>query len=112
MTEDHLDALDRDALKRCMEIAKREPGRTEQLESKLKDEPWLEVAEFAAYCVQGRALHLKPWQLPPCSVNENDLGERDRDAQDLLRQLLAAGVSRYDPDPLAALKNKRRKARK
>ena len=39
---------DRDALKRCMDIAMTEPLRAEQLFLMLKDEPWEDVARFAA----------------------------------------------------------------
>jgi hypothetical protein len=43
-----LDAADRDALERCMGIAKRD--RAEQLEGKLvQGDSWIEVAEFASY---------------------------------------------------------------
>jgi hypothetical protein len=31
----------------------------------LKDEPWIEVAQFASYSVQGDVLRLKPWESPP-----------------------------------------------
>jgi hypothetical protein len=105
----HLDQVDRDALERAMQIAQRDPSRAQELQSKLKDEPWNEVAEFAAHVCQYRALHLKPWQSPPCIVDEDDPDEDDRDAQALLRQMLAAGVSRFEPDPLAALRCKGRK---
>ena len=39
---------------------------------------------------------------PPCVVSE-DGPERDQAAQKLVRRMLVVGVSRYDPDPLAAL---------
>jgi len=59
MTNDNdLDEIDLAALRACMEAAKLEPGRHEQLESMLKGrgrndppQPWLEVARFAAHCV-------------------------------------------------------------
>jgi hypothetical protein len=97
------DAADRDALERAMEIARHDPGRAEQLRAMLEDEEWTEVAEFAAYHCQIHALSLKPWQEPPCHADEKDPHPRDRDAQRFLRKMLAAGISRYDPDPLAAL---------
>ena len=71
--------------------------------AKLETEDWQEAAEFAAYCCQIAALHLKPWQEPPCVVDENDPLDRAPDAQALLRKMLALGVSRYHPDPLAAI---------
>jgi hypothetical protein len=104
-----LNQTDRDALERCMQIARRDPSRAQQLQSMLQDAPWNEVAEFAAHVCQYRALHLKPWQSPPCIVDEADPDEDDRDAQALLRQMLAAGVSRFAPAPLEALRCKGRK---
>jgi hypothetical protein len=104
-----LDAVDRDALERCMEIANRDPLRAEQLASALKDEPWREVAEFAAYGCQMESLSLKPWESPPVHVDENDPNEQDKIAQHLLRRMLAAGVSRYEPSPMTALRQAKRK---
>ena len=84
-------------------IACRDPATKEQLEWKLEREPWREVAEFAAYHCQYQALNLKPWESPPCWVDEDDPDERDKAARALLSRMLTAGVSRYHPDPLAAL---------
>jgi hypothetical protein len=81
-----------------MEIAMRDRKLARQLDEQLKDRPWLEVAEFASYCLQCDNLKLLPHQSPPCGFIGNDL-----DAADLLRRMLAAGLSRYEPDPLAAL---------
>jgi hypothetical protein len=77
-----------------MEIAQRDPERAEQLQSMLQDEPWEDVAEFAAHVCQFRALGLRPWQCTPCSVEENDADERDKEAQKLLGRMLDAGMSR------------------
>ena len=73
------------------------------LRRNLKDEPRDEVAEFAAYSCQVHALCLKPWQDTPCHADEDDPHPRDKDAQRFLRKMLAAGISRYEPDPMAAL---------
>jgi hypothetical protein len=108
------DDVDRDALERCMKIAQRDPLRTEHLASKLEDEGWRAVAEFAAYGCQIESLSLKPWQSPPCHIDEDadepDNAEREPDTigRKLLRQMLRAGVSRFDPDPLAALRRVKR----
>lgn len=107
MTDSGLSQADRDALERCRELAQRDPGRAAQLQSMLRDRDWEEVADFACYVCQCRALCLRPWQSPPSSVEEDDPDEHDKDAQKLLRKMLAAGVSRFDPDPLAALKKKK-----
>jgi hypothetical protein len=94
--------VDQDALRRALEMAKAEsPGRKEQLESKLAEEPWEDVASFAAYCCQNRTLKLKPWQTPPCDARR-DVPD-DRKAYALAERLTAAGLSIFEPDPIAAL---------
>ena len=76
----------------------------------------LDKAKFASHCAQGRTLELRPWQIPPADIddpNNPDAGRRPdfpgaasdgrREAAKLLQQMLAVGVSRWDPDPLAAI---------
>ena len=56
-------------------------------------------------------LHLKPWQRPPCWVEnmEADLAAGDNGvmgryaAATLLKRMLDAGISFYEPDPRTAL---------
>jgi hypothetical protein len=91
---------DREALEEAMRIARLDPGRAEQLDEKLKDESWIDVAEFAASCVQSRALHLKPWELPPACIYEDD---PDSPGKRLLNRMLDAGISQFHPDPISAL---------
>lgn len=95
------------ALARCRA---EDVNRGAQVDAKLEDESSQDVAEFAAYCCQIRALHLKPWQEPPCVADEDGPAERDKAAQKLLREMLALGVSRYDPDPVAAIAAAKREA--
>ena len=76
----------------------------------LQGDPWIEVAEFASYSCQIHALNLKPWQSPPCTEDEDDPTPRDRAAQTLLRRMLRAGLSRFDPDPLKALAGAKRRS--
>jgi hypothetical protein len=76
---------------------------------------WIEVAEFACLSCRIESLSLKPWQSPPCHIDEdavpdNDDREPDTVGRKLLRQMLRAGVSRYEPDPIAALQRARRVA--
>ena len=103
------------ALELCIEQCKAESAaRRQQIESKLADEPWCEVAEFAAYCVQSKNLHLQVHEFPPCWVNADDPDSADdhcgqASARELLRKMLAAGVSKFDPDPLKALARKRKR---
>jgi hypothetical protein len=77
-----------------------------------KDRDWTEVAEFAAHCVQGRTLGLMPWQMPPlCYANHLDSALREpfgdprgaREAGEVLKKMLALGLSRFEPDPLQAI---------
>ena len=103
-----LDALDEgnlDALKRCLEIAKRD-RETREL---MADKPVNEAMEAAAYHCQHSALNLKTWQEPPCVEDEDDPHPRDPGAQKLLRELLQAGISRFEPDSLAALQRVKRR---
>jgi hypothetical protein len=59
--------------------------------------------DFDAYGAQIDALHLEPWQDPPCVIDLDDVDENNEQGAALLRRMLAAGVSRYDPDPMRAL---------
>jgi hypothetical protein len=53
---------------------------------------------------QCRALNLKPWETPPCHVNDPDNPVREeRKAARLQQRMLRAGVSKWHPDPLAAI---------
>jgi hypothetical protein len=107
--------VDKEALERCLGIAQRDAGRAEQLQSMLKDTPRREVLEFAAYSCQIESLCLKPWESPPCIVDIDDPDDERDDvvnnatARSLLRRMLAAKISRYEPSPLQALKRKQRK---
>jgi hypothetical protein len=100
-----MDKRDRIALTRALAICRDEDeGRAEQIDAKLEDEPWAEVAMFATFCCQTRSLALQPWDLPPCCADEDgDSDGVDCDAIKLLRTMLAAGVSRFDPDSMTAL---------
>jgi hypothetical protein len=72
----------------------------------LQDRSWFDVARFACRCVQDQSLGLRPWEKPPCIVSDNfaDEPHNQRAAIKLLQKMLAAGVSRYDPNPITALK--------
>jgi hypothetical protein len=98
-SESEIDPIDLEALTRAMTQAR--GALRGQLDSMLKDRPWLEVAKFAAYCQQFDNLRLRPWQLPPCCV-ASDGGEEPA-AELLLRRLLDANLSPWEPDPMRAL---------
>jgi hypothetical protein len=95
-----MDGIDRDALERSLAASRAEDaGRRQQIDSKLQDEPWEKVAQFASYCVQGRMLGLMPWQDPPMYARLADLDKPfddprgARESAELLRRLLDAGLS-------------------
>jgi len=79
------------------------------------EEGFEEAGLTAAYSQQVKNLHLRPWQSPPCWIDPADVediiaagpGEDDThgryDAARLLKRMLAAGLSRFEPDPAGAL---------
>ena len=98
--ESELSALDRAALQRCVDLTLAEPdqGRVEQVEGMLaSNQTWLETALFCSFHRQIAALHLMPWELPPCSG-----GQPQADA--LADKLIKAGLSQFEPDPAEALR--------
>jgi hypothetical protein len=110
--------VDRQAMKRAIEELRREGGEdARQIEEKLREEPWEDVGRFAAYSCQDKHLQLQPWMVPPCwlrtdrdveaalSMPHDHSGRRE--AGELVQRLLAAGLSRYEPDPLTALSVRR-----
>jgi hypothetical protein len=110
-----LTKADREALQRAIDMARaKSPQEREHIDRVLAQDGWQEAAETATYHLQDRALKLKPWQTPPCWLRSDaavqvalltplpDLKGR-RFAAELVQQLIAAGLSRYEPDPLRAL---------
>jgi hypothetical protein len=98
---------DMDALKRSLIMAAKQPGRRDQFRRKLKQgDSWIEVAELAAYQCQMRSLNLKPDQSPPAwggSLGDGLDGPDSDLTDELLNRMLDAGISQWEPDPLAAL---------
>ena len=73
--------------------------RAGELADLFDERGWQSAAMVAAYDCQCRALRLPVWEEPPCAARPTDKGKAGR----LLRRMLARGVSRYHPDPLAAI---------
>jgi hypothetical protein len=88
------------ALRQTLE--EKDRGRVEQVQSMLEGRTRLEVMKFCSFHRQTAALHLKPWELPPCLGDYNATG-RDEQAYRLLKRMRKAGVSRWHPDPLRAV---------
>ena len=105
--EPGLSRVDRDALRRSLEIARAESKvEREHLASIEAREGWLEAAERASYHLQVKNLKLKPWHCPPCACFSDEVGlgyGRSRAEVLLRRRMLGAGLSLYEPDPVAAL---------
>jgi hypothetical protein len=100
-----IDPIDLEALKLAFEKCRASSkARHAQIDSMLADRSWEDVAEFCAYGQQVDSLHLKPWQTPPCWVEDAHEPKRgEEEAAKLLRRMLRSGVSRWHLDPLAAL---------
>lgn len=80
-------------------------GRASQIGQMLVTRDRADVGRFASYHCQMRALRLKPWEEPPCHLVDLDY---DHEAAELLRQMLALGVSRWHPDPIKAVEEAER----
>src|SRR5262249_305274 len=100
-----------------MTLGEADPSRVQQMDSMLADKtrPWLETQRFARYHQQCRLLRLAAWQKSPMSVYTDDPGDLAGhgpicghhvtvEGVRLLRRLLAAGLSRHEPDPVGALR--------
>jgi hypothetical protein len=106
-----LSKVDREALQRAIEMVRAE-GSNEMrwIDDHLRTNGFFDAGRLASYHRQYRALQLKPWQSPPIWIDDvsatlkepPDSKDRHRAAK-LLQRLLAAGLSRYEPDPLTAL---------
>jgi hypothetical protein len=103
------DDVDGDALTRALIWYRaRSQDRSSQLDYIIKRDGWRKAAEFCAGSAQRHHLQLRPWMPPPCWC---ELGEDDderqapgrRAASELLARMLAAGLSRFEPDPINAL---------
>jgi hypothetical protein len=109
------------ALELALKQTLAEQGRVEQVQSMLQERDRMEVAQFCAYHRQCETLHLGATQTPPCWIGDPDAvlagnyagwgdADSERPAARLLKQMLNLGISKYHPDPLAAIKAAARKA--
>jgi hypothetical protein len=110
-----INEADRNALTRAFETARRDPAERRRVDGWLAaGRSWEDVAGSAACHCQHTALGLKPWQLPPVSPTianhlDNALLVRygdpsgAREAAEIIKKLLALGLSKFEPDPLAAI---------
>src|SRR5262249_44179519 len=107
MTITGLSAIDCSALERAFAMARAESAKERERFDEMARKDWQEAARFAAYHCQVRTLRLKPWQAPPMHADDvvSDApcyGGRPEEVA-LRQRLLAAGLSVFEPDPIAAL---------
>jgi hypothetical protein len=102
-------------------LAEDDEGRREQIKWKLKEDGFINTGKLAGYHRQCEALQLKPWEEAPCHVDDPDEPIDPNDARlrisgyaqaaKLLREMLALGISRWHPDPLAAIEEAKKARR-
>jgi len=108
--------IDRDAFARAIAIYRRERhGGDEHIRSKIAEEGFEVAGRFAAYWCQSRNLKLALCEFPPAWLAGVDDIEgpdfkRKPQAAKLLRRLLDAGRSKFEPDPIAALERVKKPA--
>jgi hypothetical protein len=108
-----MDQRDRTALQAAIEeLLRLEPTWDVTIVGMLQDRPWEDVGLWAAICCQVRSLGLRPHECAPAETSNvaeprDCYGARASEVA-LLRRMLTAGVSRFDPDPAAALANEAR----
>jgi hypothetical protein len=92
---------DHDCLDLATDIVRRHPERWREFQALVCERGWHEAARIAVYDCQVRSMRLPPWREGeiPCMASRRG---KDRAAR-LLRRMLRRGISRYHPNPLAAL---------
>ena len=116
-----LSPLDREALERAIAL-KRARSREDrrEVEGQLKVNPWLTVAMDACYDAQMLLVRPKLWCPIPMDLDRNEIeatiakGDDGKNggyaAAKLLRRMLRAGLSQYEPEPLRRLAEAKRRA--
>jgi hypothetical protein len=97
VTAPHLS--DRDALEAAITIVRKHPERWREFQALVLERGWQAAAKICVYDCQTRSMRLRWWEKPPCVAGTQG---KDRAAR-LLRRMLGRGISRYHPNPLAAI---------
>jgi hypothetical protein len=94
---------DRAALELAVAMARKDPAEARRIDHKLaRGDDWFDIATSCAFHCQMTALNLMPFQTPPMFAHITE-PRRDERAIALLHRLLDAGLSPFEPDPIAAL---------
>jgi hypothetical protein len=82
-------------------IVRRHPERWRQFQGLVLERGWQAAAKVCVFDCQVRSMRLPPWRENeiPCIASSRGKGR----AAKLLRRMLKRGISRYHPNPLAAL---------
>jgi len=113
-TKQQLSQVDREAVTRAIELKRaRSPADRREVDEMLKTNAWFEVAEDAVYCCQRSLIAPRLWQptvadIPPDQVEAiiargDDGLAGNYAAAKLLRRMLKAGLSKYEPQVLQKL---------
>jgi hypothetical protein len=104
-----MNEINRDAFERAIEEMRNGDDHARQLIARLlARDSFEEAAKTACFYCQSKNLRLKSWQPPPMEAGPrtdlpDDGGGGWKRAEEPLHRLQAAGLSRYEPDPIAAL---------
>jgi hypothetical protein len=102
---DDLDALDRNALQRCIPAARAvAPIYDRAINTMLaRGQSWEEVAGYACHVAQTASLDVKPWQQVPALIHSESalrqpfgLATAERESAEIKLKLLALGLSRFE----------------
>lgn len=94
-------------------LAEPDEGRVEQVKNMLATCTWFDVASFCSYHRQIQALRLACYDAPVCHIDDDEVEafirpgpghETDTELVKLYLQMREYGVSRYHPDPAAAVR--------
>ena len=113
-----LTGVDRIALQKAIEYCRAHSKiRREQIDDMLKERPWEQVAHFASSFAQEDSLDAAPFEHLPCDLPDDYDPATDpepvkggREAYRLRQQMLDLGISKFHPDPVAAIAEAKRRA--
>ena len=94
---------DRDALKLALKLARTllDPAIAGAVDAMLKTSTWEEAGAYASFHLQTKSLRLRPWQTAPCDADQDF--DPTPGARELAARMERAGLSKWCPDPMAAL---------
>ena len=91
------------ALDRAVDLACLDATEKAKIEARFEaGDAWRDVAVDCARHLQRKNLALRPWENVPMH-GDIDQPRRDQHAYELLQRLSSLGLSRYEPQPLAAI---------